>query len=64
MKSIEMNFLCFFNFINFVCVGSSLLRTGFSLVAASVGYSSLWYVGFSLWWLLLLQSTGSRAQAQ
>ena len=31
-----------------------------SLVAASGGYSSLWCVGFSLWWLLLLQSTGSR----
>ena len=24
------------------------------------GYPSLWYVGFSLRWLLLLQSTGSR----
>ena len=24
------------------------------------GYSSLWCVGFSLWWLLLLWSTGSR----
>ena len=33
---------------------------GLSLVAASRGYSSLWCVGFSLWWLLLLQSTGSR----
>ena len=31
-----------------------------SLVAASGGYSSLQCVGFSLWWLLLLQSTGSR----
>ena len=25
---------------------------------ASRGYSSLWCVGFSLWWLLLLRSTG------
>ena len=31
-----------------------------SLVAASGGYSSLWCAGFSLWWLLLLRSTGSR----
>ena len=30
------------------------------LVAASGGYSSLQCAGFSLWWLLLLQSTGSR----
>ena len=33
---------------------------GLSLVAASGGYSSLWCAGFSLWWLLLLWSTGSR----
>ena len=33
---------------------------GLSLIAASKGYSSLWCAGFSLWWLLLLQSTGSR----
>ena len=31
-----------------------------SLVAASGGYTSLRCVGFSLWWLLLLWSTGSR----
>ena len=31
-----------------------------SLVAASRGYSSLWCTGFSLRWLLLLRSTGSR----
>ena len=31
-----------------------------SLVVASGGYSSLWCVGFSLRWLLLLQSMGSR----
>ena len=31
-----------------------------SLVAETEGYSSLWYTGFSSWWLLLLQSTGSR----
>ena len=32
-----------------------------SLVAASRGCSSLWCTSFSLWWLLLLRSTGSRA---
>ena len=35
--------------------------TGFSLVAASGGYSSLWCTSISLWSLLLLWSTGSRA---
>ena len=33
---------------------------GLSLVAASGGYSSLRCTGFSLQWLLLVQSTGSR----
>ena len=33
---------------------------GLSLVAASVGYSSLRCAGFSSRWLLLLRSTGSR----
>ena len=33
----------------------------FSLVVSSQGYSSLQCPGFSLWWLLLLWSTGSRA---
>ena len=36
---------------------------GLSLVATSGGYSSLRCAGFSLRWLLLLQSMGSRAQA-
>ena len=44
----------------FGCIGSLLLRAGFSLVASSGGYSLLRCVGFSLRWLLLLQSTGSR----
>ena len=44
----------------FVCTGSLLLCRGFSLVALSGGYSSLWCVDFSLQWLLLLRSTGSR----
>ena len=34
-----------------------------SLVVASGGYSSLWCAGFSLRWLLLLWSMGSRVQA-
>ena len=33
---------------------------GLSLVAASEGYSSLRCTGFSLQWLLLLRSSGSR----
>ena len=33
---------------------------GLSLVAESGGYCSLRCAGFSLWWLLFLQSTGSR----
>ena len=37
---------------------------GLSLVAVIRGYSSLTCAGFSLWWLLLLQSMGSRVQAQ
>ena len=52
----------FYLFI-FGCVGVFVAACRLSLVAASGGYSSLWCVGFSLWWLLLLQSMGSRAQA-
>ena len=55
--------ILFFFLINLFilgCVGSSLLHTGFSLVVESGGYSSSRCVGFSLGWLLLLQSTGSR----
>ena len=33
---------------------------GLSLVVESRGYSLLQCAGFSLWWLLLLRSTGSR----
>ena len=46
-------------FIYFGCIGSLFLRR-LSLVAASGGYSSLRGMSFSLQWLLLLQSTGSR----
>ena len=38
----------------FGCVGSSLLRAGFSLVVVSGGYSSFRCAGFSLRWLLSL----------
>ena len=37
-----------------------LALRGFSLGAVIGGYSSLWCAGFSLRWLLLLWSTGSR----
>ena len=50
----------FFYLYIYGCIGSLLLRMGFSLVAASGGYSSLRCVGFSLQCLLLLWSTGSR----
>ena len=53
-------FYLFICLVDFGCVESSLLRVGFSLVEASRGYSSSWCAGFSLQWLLLLQSTGSR----
>ena len=33
---------------------------GLSLVVVNAGHSSLWYMGFSWWWLLLLWKTGSR----
>ena len=53
-------------FLNFILFFYLWLRWVFvavrelSLVAASGGYSSLRCSGFSLQWLLLLQSTGSR----
>ena len=47
-------------FIYFWLCWVSVAARGLSLVVVSGGYSSLWCVGFSLWWLLLLRSTGSR----
>ena len=47
-------------FFFFGCIGSSLLRADFSLVAVSGGSYSLRCVSFSLWWLLLFRSMGSR----
>ena len=52
--------LTFIYLFIFGCVGSSLLHTGFLQLKASGDYSSLRCAGFSLWWFLLLQSTGSR----
>ena len=46
----------FFFWLRWVFVAARRL----SLAAASGGYSSLWCACFSLWWLLLLRSTGSR----
>ena len=53
-------FFLLYLFIVSGCVGSSLLHAGFPLVAVSGSYSSLWCAGFSLRWLLLLRSRGSR----
>ena len=50
----------FYLFIYFWLRWVFVAAHGLSLVVASGGYSSLWCVGFSLQWLLLLQSTGSR----
>ena len=47
-------FVCFW--LCWVFVGAR----GLFLVVASGSYSSLWCAGFSLQWLLLLRSTGSR----
>ena len=61
--------LSFFELINFWSHWISCWL-GLSLVVASRGYSSLWYMGFplrytgfSLWWLLFLWSTGSRCMS-
>ena len=50
----------FLNFIYFWLRWVFVAARGLSLVAASGGYSLLRCVGFSLRWLLLLRSTGSR----
>ena len=49
-------FLFIYVWLHWVFVAARRL----SLVVVSGGYSSFWCAGFSLWWLLLLQSTGSR----
>ena len=50
----------FILFIYFWLRSVFVAARGLSLVAVSGGYSLLRCVGFSLWWLLLLQSMGSR----
>ena len=57
----DASFFFFFNlFIYFWPHRVFVAARGLSLVAASRGYSSVWCAGFSLRWLLLLRSTGSR----
>ena len=59
-NKIEIFFHKFIYFIYFWLRWVFIAAHGLSLVAASGGYSSLWCTGFSLRWLLLLWSTGSR----
>ena len=54
-KNLFILFILFLAALGLVCSAH-----GLSLVVASGGYSSLRCTGFSLRWLLLLQSTGSR----
>ena len=51
---------CGFFLINFFPCEIFIALCGLSLVVGNRGYSSLQCVGFSLLWLLLWQSTGSR----
>ena len=59
LKKIFFN-LFFKNLFYFWLCWVFVAAHGLSLVAASEGYSSLRCAGFSLQWLLLLQSTRSR----
>ena len=52
----KKNYLFIYFWLHWVFVAACT----FSLVAVSGGYSSLWCAGFSLRWLLLLWSMGSR----
>ena len=56
----KYKFTYFILFIYFWLCWVFVAACGLSLVAASGGYSSLQCAGFSLQWLLLLWSTGSR----
>ena len=47
-------FILFYFWLRWVFIAAR----GLSLVAASGGYSSLWCVGFSLWWLLFVAEHG------
>ena len=59
--SVNIFYFCLINlFVYFWLHWVFVAAHGLSLVAASGGFSSLRCAGFSLWWLLLLWSTGSR----
>ena len=49
-----------FVFVFVLLLWAFVAARGLSLVAVSGGYFLLWCMGFSLWWLLLLWSMGSR----
>ena len=53
-------YVCIYSFIYLWLHWVFVAALRLSLVAASGGYSSLRCAGFSLWWLFLLQSMGSR----
>ena len=61
-KSLRAVLFCFL--INLLISGCSRSSCRLSLVVINGGYSSLQFIGFSLWWLFLLPSMGSRALAQ
>ena len=58
--NVELSLHSFFFFNYFWLRWVFVAARGLSLVAASGGYSLLRGAGFSLLWLLLLQSTGPR----
>ena len=67
MKELEVKMIImnnylpiYFKFIYFWLLWVFVVARGLSLVAVSGGYSSLQCGGFSLRWLLLLRSMGSR----
>ena len=60
LKGVKWRVLNFFLFFYFWLRWVFVAACGLSLVAVSRGYSSLGCTGFSLWWLLWLQSMGSR----
>ena len=57
LYSFSKNFL---KFIYLFLAELDLLCCTLTLIAVNGAYSSLWWAGFSLWWLLLLWSTGPR----
>ena len=59
LLSFAYHFYLSIYFIYFWLLWAFVASCRLSLVALSWGYSSLWYLVFSLWWILLW-STGSR----